>query len=83
MRPLSRMVLAMIFLAGFDSASADDKAAEALRDHLPQPGIFPPAKAGIHLDGDLVFSDPINRRGALRKWPGSAHRPSSALLVLK
>jgi hypothetical protein len=73
------MVLAMIFLAGFDSASADDKAAEALRDHLPQPGIFPPAKAGIHLDGDLVFSDPINRRGALRNG-GNTPRHYFAML---
>ena len=67
MKPRCTIFLAMILLAGIDSASADDKASEALLNHLPKPGVFPPAGAGIHLDGDLVFSDPINRRGALRK----------------
>ena len=40
---------------------------DALRDHVPRPGVFPPRGAGVQLDGDLVVSDPVNRRGALRK----------------
>ena len=41
--------------------------AEAIQDHVPKPGVFPPEGAGIHHNGDLVVSDPMNRRGALRK----------------
>ena len=33
----------------------------------PQRGVFPPKGAGIHVHGDLVISDPVNRRGALRE----------------
>ena len=40
-----------------------------MRDHVPTPGVFPPVGAGIQQTGDLVFSDGINRRGALR--PGA------------
>ncbi len=40
---------------------------EALRDYVPKRGIFPPAGAGVHLAGDLVVSDPMNRRGGIRQ----------------
>ena len=33
----------------------------------PKRGIFPEEGAGIHVHGDLVISDPVNRRGALRE----------------
>ena len=33
----------------------------------PKRGVFPPKGAGIHVHGDLVVSDPVNRRGALRE----------------
>ncbi len=58
-------LFAVIFLACIP-ANADDKS-DALRDHVPKPGVFPPAGAGIQLAGDLVVSDPINRRGGLRQ----------------
>ena len=50
-------------------AIADQKSDAALRNHIPKPGFFPPEGAGVLLDGDLVASDPINRRGALNKGP--------------
>ena len=61
------MLLVTVFLAWEDAPAIADEKADALRDHTPEPGIFPPKGAGVHLDGDLVFSDPINRRGAIRK----------------
>ena len=33
----------------------------------PRAGIFPSKESGIHVHGDLVISDSINRRGALRE----------------
>ena len=33
----------------------------------PKRGVFPEKGAGIHVHGDLVISDPVNRRGALRE----------------
>ena len=33
----------------------------------PKRGVFPEEGAGIHAHGDLVISDPVNRRGALRE----------------
>jgi hypothetical protein len=43
---------------------ASQVAADA--DHVPVPGRFPPAGAGIPLSGELVAVDHVNRRGALR-----------------
>lgn len=48
------------------SSAADPSPEQALRDHVPKPGEFPPAGAGILLAGDLVVVDPMNRRGSLR-----------------
>ena len=45
---------------------------EAVRDHVPTPGDFPPAGAGIHVSGDLVIIDPMNRRGGLRNGNGTS-----------
>lgn len=53
-------VLVLLSLGALHAEDAPSK------DHVPKPGFFPPAGAGILLDGTLVFSDPINRRGALR-----------------
>jgi len=47
--------------------SMAEETSEALRDHVPKRGVFPPKGAGIQLAGDLVISDPINRRGGLRQ----------------
>ena len=35
-------------------------------DHVPQPGKFPPPNSGTYIAGELVFIDPVNRRGGLR-----------------
>ena len=71
MRATHLSVLGLFAVISVASA-ADDATSEALRDHIPKPGVFPPAGAGIHWNGDLVMSDPMNRRGALRK---SQHAP--------
>lgn len=60
--------LALALLGGLGQA-AEPKAG-APRDHVPQPGVFPPAGAGLHHDGDLVALDGMNRRGALRHGDG-------------
>ena len=44
---------------------------ESTKNHIPKPGAFPPLNAGIHVSGDLVFSDPMNRRGGLRHGDGT------------
>jgi len=61
------IVLATIVLAWNNAATIAGAKADALRDHVPKLGVFPPEGAGIRLEGDLVVSDPVNRRGALRK----------------
>ncbi len=45
---------------------------ESLRNHIPRPGAFPPAGAGVPFEGDLVMMDPMNRRGGLRKGDGAS-----------
>ena len=59
--------LVTVCLARNNTVVVADEKTDALRDHVPRPGVFPPKGAGVPLDGDLVVSDPINRRGALRK----------------
>lgn len=53
-------------LACCGSQAADPTLEQVLRDHVPKPGEFPPAGAGIQSAGDLVVIDPMNRRGSLR-----------------
>ena len=60
-------VLSLGLILATTGAAEDDDKAKLLENHIPKPGIFPPAGAGIQLDGDLVVTDPMNRRGALRK----------------
>ena len=79
-RPLLAMIfLVMVFLAWINAPAIADEKADALRNQVPKPGVFPPEGAGIHLDGDLVVSDPINRRGAIRKG-GNTSRHYFAML---
>ena len=73
------MFLVTATLAWGDAPATDDEKADALRGHIPEPGVFPPKGAGVHLAGDLVVSDPINRRGAIRKG-GNAPRHYFAML---
>lgn len=40
---------------------------EANTEKGPRPGIFPSKESGIQVHGDLVVSDSVNRRGALRE----------------
>ena len=63
----SAVVFTLTLFAASQVFAEQDTDAEAVKDHVPKPGVFPPAGAGIHHNGDLVISDPMNRRGALRK----------------
>ncbi|MDA0253560.1 MAG: hypothetical protein O3A18_01600 [Planctomycetota bacterium] len=56
--------------------AADTPPEQALRDHVPKPGEFPPAGAGVQTAGDLVVVDPMNRRGGLRidRGPGTPEK---------
>ena len=63
----SAVVFTLTLLAANQMFAEKANDAEAIKDHVPKPGVFPPAGAGIHHNGDLVISDPMNRRGALRK----------------
>ena len=45
----------------------------------PKRGAFPPQGAGIHVHGDLVISDRVNRRGALRQ---NRHTPRHYFAML-
>ena len=40
---------------------------EADTEKSPRPGVFPSKESGIQVHGDLVVSDSVNRRGALRE----------------
>lgn len=62
----SPILFAVVFLASLP-AVVDAQSAAELANHIPVPGVFPPPGAGIYMDGDLIVSDGINRRGALRK----------------
>ena len=73
------MFLITATLAWGDAPAIADEKADALRGHIPEPGVFPPKGAGVHLAGDLVVSDPVNRRGAIRKR-GNAPRHYFAML---
>lgn len=65
--PVLGWLLFAVILPASLPAVADAQSDAALRNHIPQPGVFPPAGAGVLMDGDLIVSDGINRRGALRK----------------
>lgn len=43
---------------------ADEKG--ETNDYVPQPGVFPPANVGKYLSGELIYIDPVNRRGGIR-----------------
>ena len=73
------MLFVTVFLAWENAPAIADEKADALRGHVPKPGVFPPEGAGIQLDGDLVVNDRINRRGAIRKG-GNAPRHYFAML---
>ena len=70
---MTRAILSTTVLLLFCSTAArGEDRAESARDHIPKPGSFPPPNAGVHLSGDLVFSEPMNRRGGLRKGDGTS-----------
>lgn len=65
---LSVIVFTLTLLVLNCTILAEEKVSvDVAKAHVPKPGIFPPIGAGIHYNGDLVISDPMNRRGALRK----------------
>ena len=65
--PVLRWLLLAVIVPASLPAVADAQSEAALRDYIPEPGVFPPRGAGVLMDGDLIVSDGINRRGALRK----------------
>ena len=52
-------------------------AAQDATDYVPDPGTFAPIAKARYLSGELVYIDPVNRRGAIRMhdnyWSGPAH----------
>ena len=57
----SAILFALTLLGENQAQTAEEGAAtDTIKDHVPKPGVFPPAGAGIHLDGDLMTSDPMN-----------------------
>ena len=60
------LVLAFAVFASLESVGTAQSAKE-LRSYVPKAGVFPPKGAGVQMDGDLIVSDVINRRGALLK----------------
>ena len=63
------IVIAVFFLLG--NVGLAGEVTDKVKDHVPKPGAFPPKGAGIHMSGDLVFSEPFNRRGGLRNGDGT------------
>jgi hypothetical protein len=41
------------------------------QDYVPESGVFPPTDTGKYIGGELVFIDPVNRRGGIRLDGGS------------
>ena len=56
---------------------ASTAAAQDATDYVPDPGTFAPFAKARYLAGELVYIDPVNRRGAIRMhdnyWSGPAH----------
>ena len=56
---------------------ASTAAAQDATDYVPDPGKFAPFAKARYLAGELVYLDPVNRRGAIRMqdnyWSGPAH----------
>lgn len=48
------------------STLAAPSLAQEKSDYVPEYGKFPPPNAGTYIAGELVFIDPINRRGGIR-----------------
>ncbi|MDG2380045.1 MAG: hypothetical protein P8N76_00080 [Pirellulaceae bacterium] len=69
---LGRICYTLFVLAANPILGIAVETTQPVQDHVPQPGSFPPAGAGVNLSGDLVVSDPMNRRGGLRKGDGTS-----------
>ena len=73
------LLLMLGFLATTTLADEPVAPSDSIRDHIPKPGSFPPPNAGIHLSGDLVYTEPFNRRGGLRNGNGTTDPRRHAL----
>lgn len=60
MNPRQARYILLLFL--FSTLHAGDR----LEDYIPKPTEYPPHGTGVHLAGELVVVDPINRRGGIR-----------------
>ena len=70
MRQVLFQVATMIFFGIIFLVVEPSKAnaeTEANTEKSPRPGVFPSKGSGIQVHGDLVVSDSVNRRGALRE----------------
>jgi hypothetical protein len=56
----------LILLTVACSLCAIPVSAQVTATYVPQAGKFPPPNTGTYLAGELVFIDPVNRRGGLR-----------------
>ncbi|MDB4589496.1 MAG: hypothetical protein P1U82_13690 [Verrucomicrobiales bacterium] len=66
------LCLAAVILKVSAEPRGDGSASEeSRRNHVPQPGAFALAGAGVLFHGDLVMMDAFNRRGALRNGDGA------------
>lgn len=71
-----RMKLQFLALALLVTAVSSARAQEG-KAYVPDPGKFAPVAKARYLSGELVYIDPVNRRGAIRMhenyWSGPAH----------
>ena len=75
--PSNRYVAIIVFVCGWSSLCFAQEPA----DYVPDPGQFAPVEKGQYLAGELVYIDPVNRRGGIRLhgdeqgryWKGPPH----------
>ena len=58
----SAILFALTLLGGNQALTTEEDAAtDAIKDHVPKPGVFPPAGAGIHPVSYTHLTLPTNR----------------------
>ena len=68
-----------VVLLGFTAVSFGEEAKQE-QAYVPQPGRFAPLGKGKYISGELVYLDPINRRGGIRLDGNAAGRYSEGPL---
>jgi hypothetical protein len=75
---VQQRLLAVFLLSSFVPSFAQEN---GQKDYVPQPGTFAPVNSATYIAGELVFIDPVNRRGGIRLegdesgryWSGPLH----------